>query len=108
MTKLIAFLKSSPRLSREQVIEYYETRHVPLICSIMPGILDYRRNFLSEPVGEFDIVTEVTFADQAAFDTAMAAATAAMDKIAEDESNFLDNSVTKLVLADERRGFGRG
>jgi len=105
MAKLIALLRKAPHLSREEMIRYYETKHVPLIRSIVPGILDYRRNYLEEPIEGCDILTEITFADRTSYDAAMAAAAKpdAAQRIANDEENFLDRSATRLLLAEERR-----
>ena len=105
MLKLMAFLRSQPQLPRGEVIAHYELRHVPLILSIMPGIQDYRRNFLDVAIGDFDIVTELWFADRASFDLAMSAATQpeAAARIAADEALFLDRSATRFVTVEERR-----
>ena len=84
MIKNIAFLKCKPGLTRQAFIHYYETRHVPLILSIAPQICDYRRNFLvhdgailapGAAVPDFDVVTELWYPDQAAYNAAMAALT---------------------------------
>ena len=113
MTKSIALLKRRADLSRDEFIDYYERNHAPLILSLLPGILDYRRNFAdfegafafpgAAPF-DFDVVTEIWFADRAAYDAAMAVAlgpeTAA--RIAADEENFLDRSATRMFLVDER------
>ena len=104
--KMIAFLKAKEGMSRAAFIAHYETSHVPLALSIMPGIIDYRRNFLPESVGGFDVVTEIWFADQAAFDKAMALATQAPggDLIAEDEERIFDRSKTRVCVVEERGG----
>ena len=104
--KLMAFLKAAPGLSREQFVDHYETRHVPLIREIMPGIIDYRRSYLAEAVGGFDVVTEIWFEGCDSFEPAMklAASEAGAARIAEDESNFLDRSATVVVFPDERGG----
>jgi uncharacterized protein (TIGR02118 family) len=104
--KLMAFLKAAPGLSREQFVDYYETRHVPLVKGIMPGIIDYRRNYLAEAVGGFDVVTEVWFEDREVFEHAMRLATSepGAARIAEDEANFLDRSATVVAFPDEQGG----
>jgi uncharacterized protein (TIGR02118 family) len=112
MIKAIAFLKCKAGLSREAFIQYYETRHVPLILSIAPQICDYRRNYLlmkgailapgmSAP--DFDVVTELWYPDRAAFDMAMAAFTTRVnaDRIARDEENLFDRSRTRFFVVDE-------
>ncbi len=113
MIKTIALLKKKAGLTRAQFIEYYETRHVPLILSIAPQICDYRRNFLIEEgaiVGpgaaarDYDAVTELWFPDRAAFEQAMAAfqdpANAA--RIAADEENVFDRNFTRFYAVEER------
>ena len=105
MIKLVALLKGSPHLSRNEVIDYYERHHAPLICSIIQDILEYRRSYLSEAIDGRDILTELLFADHASYERAMAAASTAeaAKRIADDEARFLDRSATKLILAEERR-----
>lgn len=111
--KSIALLRRRTDLSREAFIDYYETRHVPLIQSLLPGIVDYSRNFVefdgayvnadAAPF-DFDVVTELWFADRAAYDRAMARAAepAIAARIAEDEANFLDRDGTRMFLVEER------
>jgi uncharacterized protein (TIGR02118 family) len=114
MIKTIAFLKRKAGLSRAQFIDYYETRHAPLILSIAPQVCDYRRNFLvSEgaitPAGStplaYDVVTELWYPDEAAFQAAMAAFTDPVNaqRIAADEENVFDRSATHFYRVDEQR-----
>jgi uncharacterized protein (TIGR02118 family) len=104
--KMMAFLKSAPGLAREDFVAYYETHHVPLIREVMPGILDYRRTYLPVTTRDIDVVTELWFAHQQAFEQAMAAVSTAgvAERIARDEERFLDRSATVVVVADERGG----
>lgn len=114
MIKSIALLRRRADLSREAFIAYYEQQHAPLILSLMPGIVDYRRNFATFDGAfvndgaapfDFDVVTELWFADQAAYDAAIAAATApdVAARIAADEENFLDRAGTRMFVVEERR-----
>jgi uncharacterized protein (TIGR02118 family) len=114
MVKTIAFLKKKAGLSREAFIEYYETRHVPLILEIAPQISEYRRNFLIEhgaiiasgaPPLDFDVVTELCYPDREAYAAAMAAFTLPENaqRIARDEENVFDRSRTRFFEVDERR-----
>ncbi len=112
MYKSIALLKCKPGLSREAFIAYYENHHVPLIRSLLPQICGYRRNFI-HPDGafisagaaerDFDVITELWFPDQAAYEAAMAL----HDRpeiggcIASDEENFLDRSRTRMFIVEE-------
>lgn len=111
--KSIALLRRRPDLSREAFISYYEERHAPLIKSLLPGIVEYRRNFTnfdgaytSEYAApfDFDVVTELWFSDRAAYDAAMTIATRhdIAQQIAEDEANFLDRTGNRMFLVDER------
>ena len=114
MIKSIALLRRRADLSREAFIDYYERHHAPLILSLMPGIVDYRRNFATFEGAfvndgaapfDFDVVTELWFADQATYDAAIAAATApdVAARIAADEENFLDRTGTRMFVVEERR-----
>ena len=78
--KVIAMLARKPGLSETDFVDYYENRHAPLILSIAPQIRDYRRNYLRREGAilatgarppDFDVVTELWFDDQEAFDAAM-------------------------------------
>lgn len=111
--KAIAMLKRREDLSREAFIDYYETKHAPLILSLVPGILKYRRNFAdfegayafpeAAPF-DFDVITELWFADRAAYDRAMAvnAEPDVAARVAADEENFLDRAKTRMFLVEER------
>lgn len=111
--KSIAMLRRRRDLTLQAFVDYYEHRHAPLILSLLPGIVDYRRNFAlfegafvsagAAPF-DFDVVTELWFADRAAYDGAMALATREdiAARIAADEENFLDRSATRMFLVEER------
>ena len=112
--KTIALLRRRADLDRQAFVDYYETRHAPLIRSLVPGIIEYRRNFLirdgafvSEAAAplDFDVVTELWWADRAAYDAAMAVALRddIAARIAADEANFLDRSGTRMFLVDETK-----
>lgn len=112
MYKSIALLKCKPGLSREAFIDYYENHHVPLIRSLLPQICGYRRNFI-RPDGafisagaaerDFDVITELWFPDQTAYEAAMAlhARPEIGGRIASDEENFLDRSRTRMFIVEE-------
>lgn len=111
MFKVIALLAKRPDLSREDFIAYYETTHAPLILSITPEIRAYRRNFadFTEAFAfedaapfDFDCVTEIEYDDRAAYEAALEKQTAAMDRIAADEANFLDRGRTRMFIVDTR------
>ena len=111
MIKSIALLKKKAGLSREEFIDYYENRHSVLILSLLPGIAKYQRNFVdldgaflfpdAAPI-DFDSVTEMEFADRAAYDAFVAEATKPETAriIAEDEENVFDRGATRMFLVD--------
>lgn len=112
MFKSIALLKCKEGLSRADFIDYYETQHAPLICSLLPQVCGYRRNFLraegafinasaAEP--DYDVITELWFADKAAYGAAMllCADPVIAQKIADDEAHFLNRAHTRMFQVDE-------
>ena len=110
MYKCISLLKRKPGMSRSELIHYYETRHAPLIRSLLPQIREYRRNFIdhedptnvgAEP--DFDVVTEIWFDDRASYEAFMALGQQAdiFRQIAEDEENVFDRSATRLFVVEE-------
>lgn len=111
MFKCIALLKGKPELTRDQLIDYYETRHAPLIRRLLPGIISYRRNFIQRDGGfefgttcDFDVVTELGFADRESYDrfVARSADPDVARQIAEDEENVFDRSASRMYIVDER------
>lgn len=111
--KVIALLRKRADLSREAFIEYYETRHAPLILSLFPSITAYSRNYAdfddafvypgAAPF-DFDVVTEIGFADGAGYDDmlALSARPEVADAVAADEANFLDRGHTRMFVVEER------
>jgi hypothetical protein len=117
--KTIALLKMKAHLTRAQFVEYYETRHVPLILSIAPQICGYRRNFIeadgailgpAAATRDFDCVTELWFPDAVAFAAAMAAFAdpANAERIAADEENVFERGFTRFFTVEERISPGIG
>ena len=104
--KLVAFLTKRKGLSRAEFLEWYEANHVPMILEETPGLIDYRRNFLPETVAGVDVITELTYRDQAAFDHAMALAMQppASERIARDQDHLFEPDGIRIVLVDERGG----
>jgi uncharacterized protein (TIGR02118 family) len=110
--KVIAVFSRKPGLSREDFIEYYETKHVPLIRKMVPQLQEYRRNYVN-PNGtfiasgmtppDFDVVTEFWFSDRAALEEALAIYTTspAGETIRKDEENFLDRDRMSFFVVDE-------
>ncbi len=120
MLKMVALFRFKPGLTREDGIRYYETRHVPLICELMPGLfLDYRRSYLepgtmffpdhmegaAPPPPSFDVMTELWMHSRAEYE-AIGAKMANPEigrRVAEDEAQFLDRSSMVMFLVDERQ-----
>lgn len=113
MFKCIALLKRRPDLSKQEFIEYYETRHSVLIRSLFPEILEYRRNYVdleglfqfegSAPI-DFSSVTEMWFADRTAYDRFIERNRdpEIARQIMEDELNVFDRSATRMFVVDEQ------
>lgn len=113
MYKCIALLKRKAGLSRGDLIDYYETRHAPLILRLMPQIREYRRNFVDPSSAfrfggapDFDVVTELWFDDRAGLETFSAryAEPEIARQIAEDEEKMFDRSATRMFVVEERCG----
>jgi uncharacterized protein (TIGR02118 family) len=115
MIKVVAFLTRLPHVDRKTFRDYYETRHVPLVESLLPMLGVYERNYpdvakvrpaegqsLDEAVG-FDAMTVMRFHDREAFSAWKAALKdpQTLQTIQADEANFLDNTKTRLFVMDE-------
>ena len=108
MIKCIALLRRRDGMERAAFIDYYETRHAPLIAGIGPEIRVYRRNYV-DPAGaftfdgasiDFDVVTELHFADRRSYDRFIArcAEPDVARRIAEDEENLFDRAATRMMV----------
>ena len=94
-----------------EFIDYYESKHVPLICSLAPVPPIYKRRYL---IGErltveggevdFDVMTELVFTDRYAFDAWMAelAKPGVGARIVADEQKFLNRARTRAYVIEER------
>ena len=112
MFKVISLLVKRSDLTRDAFMAYYESHHVPLIRRLFPWIVDYRRNFVdltgaiygaAAARPDFDVVTEIWFADRAGYERMLAehAKPGVGDAIATDEKNFLDSSKTRFFVVNE-------
>lgn len=116
MIKQVDLFSKKPGMSFEDFRDYYETRHVPLLMDLIPRFAGYRRNFVipdggvgaahienAPPPPAFDVITEVWFEDQAAFErlTNDLKNPAIGDRIARDEENFFDRSRMIIFAMDE-------
>jgi len=106
--KVFAYLTRREGSTREEFIDYYENRHVPLVLSLAPMPRVYKRNYLRQddaaslesPAIGFDVVTEMAWDDRAGMENWITAL--GVPAIAEDEARFLDRSKTRAYVIDER------
>ena len=112
MFTVFGYLSKREDLSREDFMDHYETHHVPLILSLAPSPLVYKRHYVQradevnlhdETLG-FDVVTELGFADRAGFLEWIAEVTTgrAGEQVAADEARFLDRSRTRSCVIEDR------
>ena len=112
--EVVALLARRADLSFAAFVDYYETRHAPLILSIAPEIVRYERSFLRRDEAivvpgaadpDFDVVTRISFADEAGYARAMArmAEPETAKRIADDEENVFDRSRTRFYRVEQRR-----
>jgi hypothetical protein len=111
MFKVFGFLTKKDGLSIQEFIDYYESKHVPLICTLAPVPIVYKRRYL---VGErltaeggdvdFDVMTELVFADRHSFETWMAelGKPGVGARIVADEETFLNRARTRAYVIEER------
>jgi uncharacterized protein (TIGR02118 family) len=112
MLKAVVLLKSKQGLTRDEFIHHYEQNHVPLVRKLLPSIGRYVRNYLSPdsvsasrqhaaastaPTPYFDVITELWFDDQPAYDRFVAALgdPAISRELQQDEERFLDRTVVQ-------------
>jgi hypothetical protein len=106
MLKVMAFLVKKQGLDTGELIDYYETHHVPLILSLAPAPMTYKRNYLrrdaaASGLDDFDIVTELVFTDRAAYQSWASTMYAPGSGVADDEMNFLDRTRTRSYVVEE-------
>lgn len=112
MLKVIALMRRKPGLTKAQFIEYYETRHAPLMNRLQqPELVGYKRNFVDlegailtdGKAPWFDVVTELYYKDRASYEQCMArlAEPEPTRLRSQDEDNFLDRSMIHFFIVDE-------
>jgi hypothetical protein len=111
MFRVLGFLTKREGLETQAFIDYYENKHVPLICSLAPTPLVYKRRYLmpgekltSEGGAvDFDVITELGFHNRAAFLAWMGklSGPGAGEQVAADEARFLDRSRTRAYVVEE-------
>ncbi|GHH87099.1 hypothetical protein GCM10018793_61550 [Streptomyces sulfonofaciens] len=108
MMKLLSYLTKREGTTAEELMEYYEEHHVPLILSLAPSPTLYKRHYLTrgdafnlrEDEIDFDVVTEMGWPDREAFQAWMHAVSD--ERVAVDEARFLDRSRTRALLVEDR------
>jgi len=112
MLKIVILLKRRPGMSREDFIRHYEAVHSVLAVKLVPGMIDYRRNFIdpaktvfgvSNEHPGFDCITEMVFPDQATYERAFAefSKQEVIDAITQDEEKLFDRSTIRSYFVDE-------
>jgi uncharacterized protein (TIGR02118 family) len=111
MFRVFGFLTKREGIQMQDFIDYYESKHVPLIRSLAPTPLVYKRRYvvrgeeLTQAGGavDFDVMTELGFPDRDAFLAWMGALSGpgAGEQVAADEAKFLDRSRTRAYVVDE-------
>jgi uncharacterized protein (TIGR02118 family) len=112
MIKAVAFITKKAGMERQAFIDYYENRHVPLVCSLVPVPPVFKRSYLvrgddfnieGDAIG-FDVVTEMEFPDRAAMLAWVDAlfAPGNNERVRSDQENFLDRSRSYTYIMDER------
>ena len=105
MLKVMAFLTKKEGMETQAFIDYYENKHVPLISSLAPTPIIYKRNYLvrdnkikGDDTIDFDVVTELVFPDRAAY---LAWVAKMGEQVVADEQKFLDRSRTRSYVVEE-------
>jgi hypothetical protein len=116
MIKMVTLMRKREGMTREELIDYYENKHVPLSMELFPQIVKMTRNFpvtdnfhyvssAAMPKVPYDVVTEHWFADQSSYDKMMADFAGDPDKfqrLSDDEGMFCDKDSVLMFMVDER------
>ncbi len=104
MVKIIMLIKKRPDLSREEFMDYYDNRHVPLMHRLLSkGAAVHRRNFVipnAKDVGsadnldtasqdDYDVICEVFYEDRETAESVM--------------RDFEDPEIRRLTQEDEAK-----
>lgn len=115
MLKAIVLLKRRADITVDQFMDHYENRHVPLVREVLPSIGKYVRNYLDTksvsagrqegdaPSPYFDVITELWFQDDAAYQDFIDALAdpEVSRRLQEDEERFLDRSIVQTYAVEE-------
>ena len=116
MLKFVTLIPRKQGTTREQFIDHYENRHVPLIETHFSQFTKYVRNYPTSgnlhyagvaaiPDPLFDAVTEHWFESRADFDEMMAQFAGDPElarRVAEDEARFCDAAGMVMFTVEER------
>ena len=111
MVKLVFMLKRKPGMSREDFLRYYEQHHAHLGEKYVPNAVRYVRRFLDPMAGpsgggdqEYDVLTELWFANQGEMDKAMKLLSdpKVHAEIEEDEKVLFDRPALRMYVITER------
>ena len=111
MFKVLGFLTKREGIEMQAFIDYYENKHVPLICSLAPTPIVYKRRYLvrgqeltkESGAVDFDVVTELGFPDRSAFLawTVQLSAPGAGEQVVADEAKFPPSVVIRAYVVEE-------
>ncbi len=111
MLKVFGFLSKREELETQAFIDYYEKNHVPLICSLAPTPIVYKRNYLvrgdefnlKDSAIDFDVVTELVFPDRAAYLAwrTQLSKPGSSEQVVMDEEKFIDRARTRACVIEE-------
>ncbi|RVU04959.1 hypothetical protein EOE18_09450 [Novosphingobium umbonatum] len=107
---LITLLKRREGMSKDEFIDYYETRHARIGEQVLAGYATrYERRFLiptdgTDSIHDPDVVMEIDFPDQATMDACFAALSAPdiLAMIVADEEQLFDRSRNRTFTVDRR------
>lgn len=115
MFKVIILVARKVGMARTDFIHHYETVHVPLVRSMIPQLVEYRRNYInpadtvampgaSEP--DFDVITEMWFRDRRGYEdlNVLNADPVKGALLAEDAVKFMDAGKTRMLVVGEYAG----
>jgi hypothetical protein len=111
MLRVFSFVSKRHDITVAEFIDHYENHHVPLILSLAPAPLIYKRHYVSRQddpdLGHFDLdfdaIVEQHFTDRAAFTAWITAVTTgpAGERVAADEARFLERARTRACVVPQ-------
>jgi uncharacterized protein (TIGR02118 family) len=112
MLKVYGFLTKREGMDSHAFIEHYENNHVPLVLSLAPTPIVYKRNYLvrgdefnrEADTIDFDVITELIFPDRAGFVEWVEKLS--VEAVATDEEKFVDRSRTRAYVIEEHATSG--